>query len=469
VVAVVVHHLGFFYGYFGYDDIYYARLADRLLDGNVDYTDHYSYRWTVLLPTAFSYYLFGVSDFSTALPSLLVSVGVLGLLYRQFKASAWVLGITILLLFSVRWFVFYTDKLMPDVYVSFFLFWAWSVYDRARVETPRWMTSLGLTVLLLAAFLAKGTVILILPLLAYYFWRDWRLGALPTWRYIIPVGLCLLAAYFGLLYALTGSAGARFAAIDANSYFNECSYSEMPIAETWGRLTTGFASLVWQEGLLKFFMLAIGGMAYARWRRVDSTVYCEVKYYVTTIVVLFLSMNFMTISLSGYNPTCLDIRHFLFAVPIMAACVGRLVVILDLPATVRYLLIAFLVLSLLPTIKHMSYAKSLNYSTTKTDIVELTTQHEAATIVSNAVMINLIDFYSDFDRPGSQLLKVDDLTPGACDQGCYLVTDWYTNYHAGTDPVAMVSDLSEMGYQVIKADDLSSRFTGVEVYKVVRK
>ncbi len=68
---MVLYHLVAYFGHYGYDYMQYAQLAKQIADGafTLDNGDHFSYRWTLLLPTALSYKLFGVSDFASALPS----------------------------------------------------------------------------------------------------------------------------------------------------------------------------------------------------------------------------------------------------------------------------------------------------------------------------------------------------------------------------------------------------------------
>lgn len=469
VIAVVVHHLLFFYGYFGFDDMHYAKLASRLLEGQIDYGDHYSHRWTVLLPTALSYYLFGVSDFSTALPSMLCSAATLALLYRRFGSDAFVFLATVLLLFSVRWYVFYTDKLMPTAFLSLFAFWAWLCYEQIRLDGTNRLRGFLFASLLLLAFLAKGTIILIVPLLAFYLVQDLRSKSLQRWRYSIWSGAALLLLYFVATYLLTGNPLTRFMAIESNAYLNDCSYSEMPLAATWHRLTTGFATLMWEEGLAKFLVVAIAALTYARYMRVEADVYRPLKFYAATIIVLFLSMNFMTISLTAYNPTCLDTRHFLFAVPIMVACAGSILESFRLGNLVRAVIVAFLICLLVPSVKHMMYAKSLNYTTTKADVMTLSDRLDDKVIVTNPVMVNLLGFYHGFDETKNPLLTVDQVTPTSCDQGCYLVANWYTDYHAGKNVAAMINALSTKGYTAVEDKEMSAKFKSISVYRITTK
>ncbi|MCK4989494.1 MAG: hypothetical protein KAS29_03375, partial [Bacteroidales bacterium] len=74
---VVLYHLFGYTGHFGYDDLHYAELASDLLKGSVNFEDHYAYRFPVVLATALSYLIFGISDFSSSLPALFITFSIL--------------------------------------------------------------------------------------------------------------------------------------------------------------------------------------------------------------------------------------------------------------------------------------------------------------------------------------------------------------------------------------------------------
>ena len=72
IAIVLYNHFFAFFGHNGSDDLYYAALAKQLNDGTLHLTnDHYAFRWGILLPVAICYRLFGINDFSTALPAFI--------------------------------------------------------------------------------------------------------------------------------------------------------------------------------------------------------------------------------------------------------------------------------------------------------------------------------------------------------------------------------------------------------------
>lgn len=467
ILVLVVHHFYVFGGYFGSDDMHYARLSFRLLQGEIDFGDHYSYRWPVLALTALSYWLFGVSDLATALPTLLLSAGVLVLVYRFFETKPYQLALAFLLCFSVKWFVFYSDKIVPDVYITFFLFWAWRVY--LRIDRKQLLAnSLLFATLLFLAFLAKGTAMLILPVLAYYFLMDLRRGEVYKWKYAIPVGIGLMIAYLLFCYGLTGNPLARFDAIQANMYFSECAYDQMPWSETWKRITSGFLTFIWEESLAYFLILGIAIRLFAIGKVKDQDVVRRLNFYLGTIIVLFLSMNLMTFSLKAYSPGCLDIRQYLFAIPIMAVCIVEMLGYLNLPRMAWGALILLGLIAFYPVIKHKQLSKTFHYAEVKADVVEIgqLLKRNDDIILSNRVMNNLIDYYSTFELT-DRLYAPEDFDYTECKDNCYLLTNWYTEYFSRLTVPEIEEATEEYKLKAIDSSIYLVNTNGIFVHRVV--
>ena len=120
IVLLLINRFAAFHGHFGYDDLMYARLAANLLDGKLLLDDyHFAYRWTILFLTSFSYYILGITDFASAIPSLFVSILTMTIVYKICKHRSTGIFLFILLLFFLNpWSLYYSDKLMPDIYVA---------------------------------------------------------------------------------------------------------------------------------------------------------------------------------------------------------------------------------------------------------------------------------------------------------------------------------------------------------------
>lgn len=468
IAILVIHHFYIFGGYFGSDDMHYARLSHRLLHGEMDFGDHYSYRWPILWLTGLSYWLLGISDFSTALPTLLLSCGVFVLLFRVFRHSAYQLALAFLLCFSVKWYVFYSDKIVPDVYVTFFLFFAWLVYLKLN-KNGLLMKSLLFVSLLFLAFLAKGTAILILPLLIYYFVLDIKQGKLYKWKYAIPIGVVLMAGYLLLCYSLTGNPLARFDAIQANMYFSECAYDQMPWSETWKRITTGFLSFAWRESLIYFLILAVLIRLFATLRVKAEEELSAINFYFATVILLYLSMNFMTFSFKAYSPGCLEIRQYLFSIPIMAVCIVKMMEHFQLSKlTLSAFILLLSLVAFVPIFKHKQLSKNFNYAEVKQDVNSIVQLLETSDdiILSNRVMANFIDYYSGF-KLTDRLYAPEDFDFSQCQDNCYFLTNWYTEFFSRVK-VDEVKAASEE-YDLVEIDNTvySANTNGIFVHSVV--
>lgn len=461
IAFLFVNHGLFFYGHFGYDDMEYARLSHDLLQGNLNWDNHYSYRLSILGLTGLSYGVLGINDWSSALPALLLSCIILYLFYRHSKDHPWYVFVMMLIFyFAIRWNVFYSDKLMPDIYVSAFVFLAW--YSYRNRGSSGWKAPVLFVSGLFGAFLAKGTVILILPLLATYFIYDIYTKKGAFWWRSISIGLPVLLVYFGLHQVFLGDAFARFDAIEGNAYFNSCSYSLMEFSETIKRLTTDFLSFIWREDFYIYAVIGLLPLLLSLIKKKKVTK--PMLFYVGTIWISLLSMNFMTISLTSYNPTCLDPRHYLLFTPIMAVCSACIVwdIIQDFSSWKKAFAIVLLSTLIIPTIKYIQYGTKMNYSDTRSDIYKLIANEKESTLISNKVMTNLLRYYSEYKEDGRFLSTKELSHPLSKD--VLLISNWYTEFHANTsmDKMMEESGLAKDDFQISRRD---SSLLSVTIYR----
>lgn len=415
-VLLIVHHFGFYYGHYGYDDMHYARLAAGLLDGHVDWADHYSYRWGVLLPTAVSYAIFGVNDWASALPSLSSSLFIAWFFYQSFRHYPAIFLLVIATYLCSGWPLFYSDKIMPDIHVAAFGLLAWRSYDRYRLGSWRW-SSILFSIALFAAFCTKGTVILLLPVFIFCFvyHRGWLSERRLYWGRVIGLLGLLMGTYLMWSHTVTGSAWSRLDAIEAGSYINSCSYDIMPWSVTIQRVTTDFLIFAWQQ--LFWIPLVVGlGVFFVLKKRRKSIDW----YYPLVILICLLSADLMTISLDSYSPTCLDPRHFLVFWPIWAMCAGRMILQIGwITPDMRWIMVIASVLLLIKPIHQMVSNRNTEYPALRSEIQaplvdpDLDLYH----LTGNDVMNNLLDYYSGYQRDSKP--KTDTL---------YL-TSWYTDWH----------------------------------------
>lgn len=322
VLAVVLHHLFGYLGHYGFDDMEYARVAARLANGEFDAGNHYSFRITLVGLTALSYKLFGINDWASALPPLIFFIGTLVLIYRILKDESGPILTIGLALFSLNnWTFFYSDKLMPDVAVTFFAFlFCYAIYSYKYL--PRKMPELAYSFLaalsLFLCFNSKETVVLLAPLVAWLIVTDIvqkRSGRF--WLQFVGFSLVLLAGYLVVCQVAFGNVITRFNAIVANSYLNSCSYDQQPFSETLKRITFGLAKLFLTQDMLLGFLVVLLAFFFVPVKQILK-LSDRKSFFIVSSVVLMFSANFMSISVTSYIPMCADPRHYLFIVPVVA-------------------------------------------------------------------------------------------------------------------------------------------------------
>lgn len=486
VLLLILHHAYAFFGHYGFDDLHYAQLAEAILQGELDFSDHYSYRFAILVPTAFCYALFGVSDWASALPALIATGLVLWLVFRALRQeSPWVIFIGLGLTACSDWFLFYSDKLMPDIYVALALILAVFVVDRYKYHSnhsrPQ-IYALGFVLALALGFLAKETIVLSLPMLLYWFVSDWwkrQHGCF--WLYSILFGIGFLVLYFSLIGFWTGNAWARLQAIADNSYLNACSYDQQSTAILLRRLYRDFFALAGTE-LLLFNLVFV--LAYV-FRRGIIKVFAlpdSSSFYASSAILLFLASNFMSISLKAYVPMCLDARHYLFLIPVAAVPAARvlgefleqkkygiaLIASLALASVfvfiisgqlfekpylpsllllgLYYLLpkvnslfktlfsLCFLGILFIGPIQQWQYARKVAYRSQKAVTQQFFIHnHEPVYVITDEVQKRLGNYYNGFDpNARSQFLSFNQFSFDSPDgRKIYLYLNWHTQYLSG--------------------------------------
>ncbi len=359
---LLIHHFIGFSGPFGYDDMWYAKIAHELNNGQFDLIqDHYTYRWTLVFPLALFYRLFGVSTYTSALPSLIYTMGTLYLMYKMVKGRIPFVLATSFVVFN-GWYSFYSDKIMPDVALTFFItaatYFVFSTYGIGQENnglpkdenTKKWIRNgLGLSLMILMAFMTKGTMVLFIPCIIIFAAWDLLFGErvhLKFWlTFLISMGV-LLIGYFLLIHFLTGDWTSRFTAIVKNGYVNRCSYDLLPTETLLKRIGYEYWKMLFQSDMVAGFAWLIPFLfLVSKWGEGR-----QVKFFGLLTLLGFLCANFMSISITSYIPMCPDPRHFLYLLPI--AGIGASSILHDLlkhkgKSRVLIFLMVFIVLDIL--------------------------------------------------------------------------------------------------------------------------
>ncbi len=304
---LLLHHFVGFFGHYGYDDMLYAQLANDLAHARLDlHGEHFAYRWGLIAPLALLYRCFGISDHVSAIPALLYTFGsfflMLDLLRKDsLEAKCW----ATLLFFTSSWTLFYSDKLMTDVPMAFWI--TLSIWAYLKTDWGDRRRALFFAAGLLGAFCCKETVILTFPCwLILFFYDFYKKNDRKFWLQSVLFAVIFFTIYFLFIYFLTGNIGTRFQTIRLNSYLNDCSYDVLPLKIVLERIGFVLWKILLENGILLSGLLAVTFFS-PRHRR---------EWILT--VALLMSANFMTISPSSYIPMCTDPRHYLYLVPFLA-------------------------------------------------------------------------------------------------------------------------------------------------------
>lgn len=321
VFALILYHIFGNIGHYGYDDMEYAHVAARLSEGIFDPGNHNSFRLTLVGMTAISYILFGINDFASSLPALLVSIGTLCLIYRILRYESWQVLVFGLVLFAFNnWTFFYSDKLMPDSFVTFFAFlFCYVVYAykyRPR-KIPVSVYSFSAAMALFLCFNSKETVVLLAPLVGWLLITDIiQKRSVKFWVQFIAFSVAFLVGYLLVCELVFGNAVTRFNAIIANSYLNACSYDQQPFLETLKRISYGLAKLFLISDMLLGFFIVLTSLFFVPIRQLFK-MNDRKSFFILSSVILMVSANFMSISVTSYIPMCPDPRHYLFIIPVV--------------------------------------------------------------------------------------------------------------------------------------------------------
>lgn len=320
---VILYHLFGYFGHFGYDDMLYARIAKNWVDGQLNLDNAFSYRFTIIALTALSYRIFGVNDPASALPAITISLSILFLIYSILKNQGTlqtILGLTLTL--SINALLFFTDKIMPDIYVALFLLLALYLYNRFRFTSAKSVV-LHASLFSLSMFLAfnsKETAILFLPLVVAILIIDLLNKRMTRfWSFSAISGLLIIAGYLTIIKLLTGSFFTRFDILIENHRLQSFmySYDKLPVTHLLNRI--GYEQLFsyLREGVLVPFIFIATALFSSEFKKI-------VKFndtfslFVFSSVTLLLSINFMSVSPFSYNPVPTEPRHSLFIIPVAA-------------------------------------------------------------------------------------------------------------------------------------------------------
>jgi len=478
--VLLYHGIGYL-GHFGYDDLTYAKLAHGLNQGITDYSDHFSFRFPLLWLTALSYQLFGVNDLASAIPSFLITGAILGFVFKiLFPYGNRTLTIGLSLACFSQWMIFYSDKIMPDIYVALSVLASlYFIYKEKFISSDNRSVLNGflLSCAFLFGFATKGTIVLFVPILIILFLVDlFKKRQLKFWLSAAISMVVLLAVYLGYIWLLTGEPLKRFSVIADNSYLNFCSYDQQSTAVLLKRIGYQFFELIFINNMLTGYLFLLGFLLRKNILQ-NFKMETAFGFFYTVAMLLLLSANFMTISFSSYVPMCLDIRHYLFIPPVVAIpaaiiidkfignkkgglgilgiALGLTILSYGKPELIFWsqyfplfglLLLWFFIKKekndkifiglfigtlLLPSFRAINYARSIDFRT-QSEILkeEIFDRYDAAYIITNPVQAHLGNYYNAFGEYGNYtFVPYDQVNPDTLDdRKKVLFLNWYPRF-----------------------------------------
>ena len=173
VVFLLIYYFAAFDGYYGYDDLTYARYAAQVANGTFSSSaDHFSFRWGIIYPTGWLYKCFGIGDYSTCLSTLLYTLlSLIGVYAAAKNLGQWV-AVAAMALFSLDYYTLYfSHKLFADAAVTTFGFFAlyFAAIAQYHNNSPLKNAILGVAtpVCLWSGFVSKETIYFVVPFLVY--------------------------------------------------------------------------------------------------------------------------------------------------------------------------------------------------------------------------------------------------------------------------------------------------------------
>ncbi|TVR85941.1 MAG: hypothetical protein EA411_11770 [Saprospirales bacterium] len=311
-----IHYQFFHSGYFGYDELQYTELAAQVLSGDFSHElNLFAYRWSIILPLALFYSLFGIGDFANMLPSMIALLLIVFLvldLMKQYGVGFRILAVLFLVCSAIH--LMYLVKPMPDLLVELgflicFLGWYGHNYrGKSAINSSLSLVGGGIFI-----FLAKESFLILYPFFLALLIYDLRAGKKKKfWALTIGGLLAFLCLYFLYFWFSTGNPIIRVDALFHDRYISECTYEYQPIEVLLRRvLYEMWLSFIRFGALISLGFLILLHKSY----RLPAAE----KFILVSYAGVLLLSNFMTISYSSYVPLCDDVRHFLFVYPIAAA------------------------------------------------------------------------------------------------------------------------------------------------------
>lgn len=322
---LVFQHLFAYTGHFGFDDLNYAELAHAFFQKQPIWDNTFTFRFGIVVPLGILYWLFGVSDGISVIFPMLVSLGLLLLVYDHLKGETYKTWIATAILLSNTWITFYSDKIGVDIPITFFILLAITFLYKVKYsvywQRKQVLSGLLFTSTIFLGLLTKETIWFIFPLIVFFFIVDLvRLQRVKFWFSAILLLSLLLAVYFYWQYLKFGNWFYRFELIQKYDNTNLCSYDRQPLEVVLNRVSYELFLHFFKEAA---FILPVLAVFLCLTKHTFTNSRTKENFWLLSAIILILTANFWSISYHSYHPLCVDIRHYLFIMPVSAIAIAH--------------------------------------------------------------------------------------------------------------------------------------------------
>ena len=316
------------------DDFPYSSLANRFANGNFSAGFIFDARWVVFAPAALLYKLFGVSDFTSLLPTMVYGVSSVWLAYKiiETETDRFTAIITTLLYITYPIVAIFTNFLQVAAPLEFFtLLTVYSFQRGAKSENIGWFVLGGFAIGWI--FFARTTGLFIAPLVSIYVWYKKGFNKKTVLWIACAALVSLVPAIFqGFVYLKIH-----------NNFFHTFELSKK-VVEYQNRMTD-----VDPKDLFFYIRTVFTSGNFARWRTFGFGGYFTAAALLACIVKMcmkkcgrevpffiwflsyFLFMSFAPTSLNPYTTLIRNNRYtVIFVLPVCAMCA---ILLLDLVKT----------------------------------------------------------------------------------------------------------------------------------------
>ncbi len=309
------------YTYNGADDLHYAFLSSKMLNGSYDMffaNDIFSAR---LLPIAYQalwFKVFGINDFSMMMPSLSLLIVLAWFVCFKcgFQKNIYSVVLGSALIYFNPVVTTATSANLPDVYIALIAVLVFYLIKKTISQNltrrQQMFTGIFTALLLLAGVLVKESIVLIYAGAAIVLFIYRSKISLPFLIALLTFFFAGSCGYLFFCYLHTGNAFYHFVQIRNSLYFNPCSYNCLPTSALIKRLTITVPFNAIVNGAYPLLLLLPVAFAYKQFKNADT------QFWKIAIVLLLLLALYFPFSIFPYTPLCHDMRQFLFIFPFAA-------------------------------------------------------------------------------------------------------------------------------------------------------